>query len=179
MTTNNNNDEENFFSDDYNGIDWASIPLPDSSNSSDRQQQQQHFKDDERMDVIVDQQTTQDGMFHNRSITDVAAVGRGGDGHNVTMNRVIGVSNTNNSEQEKHLKEQIERLQSMVSQKDTTLFDLESTIASLEAETSSRIQKSQQDCTNQIKAMQDELRTLNQEMDKKKSNHLEIEEEAT
>jgi len=69
--------------------------------------------------------------------------------------------------EQQSLRDRLENLQKTLEQKDAALFDLESTVVALEAETTSRIQKSEHDSANKVKAAQDQLRRMQQELDSK------------
>ncbi len=65
------------------------------------------------------------------------------------------------------IRTKIEKLHSLIAEKDAKLFDMESSMASIEAEANYRITKAERDASNQVKATQDELRRVQKEVDTK------------
>mmetsp|Transcript_11480 Transcript_11480/g.21471 ORF Transcript_11480/g.21471 Transcript_11480/m.21471 type:complete len:959 (+) Transcript_11480:61-2937(+) len=65
------------------------------------------------------------------------------------------------------MKQKIELLEKTVMDKDARLFDLESTVATVEAEASYQIQQSQVQLQQQLRAYQDQLRQLEKDLDSK------------
>lgn len=74
---------------------------------------------------------------------------------------------TNSTIANQQLLEQIQKLQSLVADKDSRLFDLESTMATVEAEASFQIKQNQQQLEQQLRASQDQIRQLQKDIDSK------------
>jgi hypothetical protein len=72
--------------------------------------------------------------------------------------------NHNQNEDNENLKQQIQKLQNILAQKDEQLFSLESSIATVEAETAYIIKNNQLKVEQQIKAKDDQLRFLEKEV---------------
>ena len=74
---------------------------------------------------------------------------------------------TNATIANQQLLEKIQKLQSLVADKDSRLFDLESTMVTVEAEASFQIKQNQQQLEQQLRASQDEIRQLQKDVDSK------------
>jgi len=177
---------------DDGGIDWSAvdIAMPDSmptSHTSSNNRQEPTFTS-----LISQQQGQQEGHQYHQIITNPSST-RSYTPMQINAPLVQPVQNVNMayshnnfnsfeasqcqpqsqsecqplSQSECQLKEQIKKMQALLSQKDEKLFDLESSLASIEAEANYKVQKAQQDVTNQMKSANDALRKLENEVDSK------------
>lgn len=78
-----------------------------------------------------------------------------------------GVDHLQHGQEMMEMRQKIEKLENVLADKDARLFDLESTMATVEAEAAYQIQQGQVQLQQQLRACQDQLRQLEKDLDLK------------
>lgn len=155
---------------------WRSDANSRISTSFSQQQQHQH-EGDTAVSSIMDNaplHLLQRGDNHGNS-QEVITID-GNDDAEMINNPNVVIANPRTThdpigiDQSQQLLEQIQKLQALLAEKDSKLFDLESTMATVEAESSFQIKQNQHQLDQQLRASQDTVRQLEKDVDSK--NHV-------